>query len=184
MHEHTGRPPDSMWVQMAKRFGVYVALFAAGALVAFVYSYIPLHNAKNWKIDYLTERLEAKDEQLVQAETRLSAIEADVTGRPDAKTFKVLQDELATADRKIKDLERKLERSDKRVAELERSTSTWKKKLAAAESAASAAAEAAPLAAPAPDPDATSGGTQETQDGRSEGIGVEFEADFSGGEDT
>lgn len=179
MHEHTGRPAESMWLQLAKRFGVYVAIFVTGAVLAFVYSYVPLHNAKNWKIDYLTERLEAKDQQLVQAETRLSAMEADASGRPDAKTFKVLQDELAAADRKVKDLERKLDRSDSRVAELERARSHWKKKFEAAESMAAAAPPPAPVAAPAP-----SDGSNETHDGGAEISDFEVEADLGGREDS
>jgi len=148
VHDHTGHQTQSIWIQLARRFGIYVGLFAAGALLAFVYSYVPLHNAKNWKIDYLAERLEAKDQQLVLAETKLSAVEADATGRPDAKTFKVLQDELATTDKTIRDLERRLARSKNRVGELERARTHWKKKFDAAESAASASA--APVASPAP----------------------------------
>ncbi len=177
MHDQMGHQPESLWMQLAKRFGVAVGLFVAGALMAFVYSYVPLHNAKNWEIEYLTERLEAKDQQLMQVEAKLSTVEADVTGRPDADTFRLMQDELATSDKTIKDLERRLGRSQNRVDELERARTHWKKKFDAAESAASATATA-PVAAPAP-----SAAADEFESGVAEGGDVELQADLAGGED-
>lgn len=175
----TGGEPEPIWLQLAKRFGLLVGLFLAGALTAFIYSYVPLHNAKNWEIEYLTERMQAKDEQLILLETRLSTAEADVTGRPDAETFGLLQDELDTADKTIKDLERRLGKSKKRVDELERARSHWKAKYDEAETARSAAASAAialsaaPPAAPEP-----SGASDDAQNGGLDSADVELQPDL------
>ena len=46
---------DLQWWK--RRVGAYLWTFLAGGLIAFVYSYAPLHDAKNWRIDYLEERL-------------------------------------------------------------------------------------------------------------------------------
>ena len=83
-------------------------IFLAGALLAFLYSYIPLHNAKNWKIDYLEERLVAKDNELGELQRKLRQIETDSADKPDSQTFKQLQDELHTTDKTLKGLERQV----------------------------------------------------------------------------
>ena len=168
----TGGEPEPTWLRLARRFGLLVGLFIAGALTAFIYSYVPLHNAKNWEISYLTERLEAKDAQLILMETQLSSAEADVTGRPDAKTFGLLQDELDTADKTIKDLERRIGKSKKRVAELEKARTHWKKKFDAAETerlAAVSAAVAPPASPVVSDP------ADETENGGLDGADIELQ---------
>ena len=175
VHMQNDGEQDPIWLTLLKRFGLMVGLFVAGAITAFVYSYIPLHNAKNWEIDYLTERLEAKDEQLVQLETKLSAAEADVTGRPDADTFQMLQDELDTADKTIKDLERRLAKSKKHADEIEKARTHWKKKYDAAEHARSAAVSAASAAPPA-SPGSAAG--DDAQDAGLNGPDVELQADL------
>lgn len=176
----TGSEEQSIWLRLARRFGLLVGLFVAGAVTAFVYSYVPLHNAKNWEIEYLTERLAAKEEQLIQMETRLSAAEANASGRPDAETFGLLQDELDTADKTIKDLERRLGKEKKRVGELEQARTHWKKKYEQAENARElAAAEAAASSQPAPAAPVDSGFVpEETQDGALGGGDIEIQPDL------
>jgi len=156
-----------------------VGLFVAGAVTAFVYSYVPLHNAKNWEIGYLTERLEAKEEQLLQMETRLSAAEATASGRPDPETFGMLQDELDTADKTIKDLERRIAKEQMRADELEQSRNHWKKKFDQAEKDLSLASQSATRA---PSPPASAAGSvlppEEPQDGAFGGGDVELQSDL------
>jgi hypothetical protein len=156
-----------------------VGLFVAGAVTAFVYSYVPLHNAKNWEIGYLSERLAAKEEQLIQLETRLSAAEASVSGRPDAETFGLLQDELDTADKTIKYLERRIAKEQKRGGDLEQAVNQWKKKFEKAEQQISLASQAA---ARAPSPPASTADSvlrpEQAQDGPLGGGDIELQPDF------
>jgi peptidoglycan hydrolase CwlO-like protein len=147
----------SVLKRIAIRIGIYVGIFVAGGSISFVYSFVPLHSAKNWKIDYLETRLEAKDQQLRSAVHRLAAVEAEAADKPDSQTFKLLQDELASGDKTIKNLERDLARAKRRTSELERSRNGWKAKHAAAESEIEALASAdaeepadTPPASPAP----------------------------------
>jgi hypothetical protein len=132
----------SVLKRIAIRIGIYVGIFVAGGSISFVYSFVPLHSAKNWKIDYLETRLEAKDQQLRSAVHRLAAVEAEAADKPDSQTFKLLQDELASGDKTIKNLERDLARAKRRTSELERSRNGWKAKHAAAESEIEALASA------------------------------------------
>lgn len=161
-----GNGEQSDLVRIARTAGIYLATFLCGGLFAFAYSYSPLHNSKNWKIDYLSDRLEAQSARLTDVSGELETLKADTESRPDAQTFGMLQNELATADKTVGDLERKLEKSERRIKELEQSRKNWRAKAKAAEnksealaaeisltpSAAELAEEptpAAPVAAPA-----------------------------------
>jgi septal ring factor EnvC (AmiA/AmiB activator) len=116
--------------QLAIRAGIYVGVFLAGGILSFAYSYGPLHSGKNWRIEYLEERVAAKDARITAIGNELAQLRSESEGKPDTDTFKLLQDELATTDKTIQDLERKLTKSERRVKELERSRSNWKQKLA------------------------------------------------------
>lgn len=179
VHMQAGNGQQPMWLWLVRRFGVMAGLFVAGAVTAFVYSYVPLHNAKNWEIEYLSERLAAKEEQLIQMETRLSAAEANVSGRPDAETFGMLQNELDTADRTIKDLERRIAKEQQRVAELEGARNQWKKKFEQAEKELSLASQAAASTKSPPASVAGSAlGPEQAQDGSLGGGDVELQPDL------
>jgi septal ring factor EnvC (AmiA/AmiB activator) len=140
-HEIEGR---SGFEQLAIKVGSYAGIFLAGALIAFIYSYAPLHSGKNWEIDYLEERLESKEESLGQATRDLARVQSESADKPDGQTFKLLQEELATTDKTIRNLERKLDRSERRTKELERSRKNWKAKYAALESEQAALSEEPP----------------------------------------
>lgn len=138
--------------QLAIRAGIYAGVFLGGAILAFVYSYVPLHNAKNWKIGYLEERLTTKDAQIESLTEQIRKLEGNLSDVPDGETFKVLQDELVTADKTVKQLEQQAARLEKRAKEAERERDTWKSRHAEAEKARVAAVRAAsspPPAAPA-----------------------------------
>lgn len=118
---------------LARRVGIHVGVFLAGALIAFVYSYAPLHSAKNWKIDYLEERLDASRLQIEDLERNLADVQKKMRTRADPEAFRLLQGELAVTDDTIGDLESKLARSQRRVKDLERSRDSWKAKHSEAE---------------------------------------------------
>lgn len=129
--------------RMAIQFGVYAGVFLAGAILAFLYSYIPLHNAKNWKIDYLEERLVAKDTEVGALERKIADLEGDTADKPDAQTFKQVQEELASAHTTVKELERQVAKLEGRTRDVEKSRNDWKSKFEAAESSRLAATRSA-----------------------------------------
>lgn len=137
-------------VRLARRAGIYAGIFLAGGLLTFGYSYSPLHDAKNWRIDYLEERIRAKDAQLDELQKQLDEVRSEAADKPDGETFKLLQQELVTADKTVQELERKLARAEKQAKELERSRDKWKARHAEAESRRQPLAASAPAAEPAP----------------------------------
>lgn len=128
--DHSSRDHSEL-KHLAQRIGIHIGIFFAGGLVAFVYSYMPLHDAKNWKIDYLSERIGSKEDRIQALDAELAELKADSADKPDSETFKLLQRELVTTDKTIQDLESKLAKADRRIKELERSRNNWKSKHAA-----------------------------------------------------
>jgi hypothetical protein len=117
----------------ARRAGLLIGIFLAGGLSSFVYSYVPLHNAKNWKIAWLEERLAARDEVVNGLEQHLAALESEVSERPDEGALEALRHQLASSRQGASELEKKLAQAERRVRELERARDTWKSRLADAE---------------------------------------------------
>ena len=117
----------------ARQAGLLAGVFLAGGLASFVYSYVPLHNAKNWKIAWLEERLAAKDEVVSELEQRLAALESEASGRPDETALEALRDQLASTRRTASELEKKLAQAERRSRELEQARDSWKSRLAEAE---------------------------------------------------
>jgi hypothetical protein len=150
--------------RLARLVGGYLGTFIVGGLIALVYSHTVLHDAKNWRIDYLEEQLEVRQEQLATFQTERRRLKADTAGRPDTDTFVSMQRDLEARDSTIADLEKKLTRSAREIKQLERSRDSWKSRHVEAESRREALASeieviqeraaAAPVpAAPAPAPD-------------------------------
>jgi len=150
--------------RFAIRAGIYAGVFLAGAIGAFVYSYVPLHNAKNWRIDYLEERLATKDAENQSLREKIEQLQGSLSDVPDGDTFKVLQAELVTADKTVSQLEKQVAKLEKRAKEAEQARDTWKsrhaeserQRLAArTESTAPPASPASPASPAAVDDDTT-----------------------------
>ena len=112
-----------IWIH---RIGLCAGLFVAGGLTAFAYSYLPLHAAKNWKIDHLQERLDSRIEQVDQLQRELKQLRSETSNKPDKATFDQIRQELESSQKAEARLEKKLASSKRRLSELERSRRSWK----------------------------------------------------------
>jgi len=122
------KPIPSALRELLRRVGVYAGLLIAGAVFAFGYSYVPLHNAKNWQIDHLESRLEATNQELIRLRELVDNLEADTADRPDADTLKTVQKELDRSDEQIAELEKSLERAQQQAKALQRERDEWQRK--------------------------------------------------------
>jgi hypothetical protein len=107
--------------------------FLVGGILAFGYSYAPLHSAKDWKIDYQESRLESQRKKLDAFEAKLAAAEAEAAQAtlleqraPRPQEFEEAQAKLAALEANLADLE-------KQKGKLTRSRDTWRSRHAAAE---------------------------------------------------
>lgn len=129
---------DDQWGIKAfiRSVGLYVLVFAVGGIAAFAYSYVPLHNAKNWKIEYLEQRLE---ETRTAHEALVADVEAD-TG-PSQEALADLTAKVQDNGEAMDTLKQTLAKTEKDLREHRRSRDQWKARYQEAEKARSGLAE-------------------------------------------
>jgi chromosome segregation ATPase len=105
-----------------------VTAFLLGALAGFSYSYAPLHRAKDWKIDYLEERLTSRTNQIEELERELGEVRSASENQPSGEQLDALRAQLAEANglassrkKEIAELERELDSANS-------SRDSWKSK--------------------------------------------------------
>ncbi|MBW2273791.1 MAG: hypothetical protein JRG96_10990 [Deltaproteobacteria bacterium] len=113
--------------------GALAGAFLAGGILAFGYSYIPLHSAKNWKIDYQESRLASQREKLEEFEAKLTTAEAGAARAERLEEQAPRRQELDEAVAKLRTLEAKLSDLEKQNGKLSRSRDSWRSRHAAAE---------------------------------------------------
>jgi hypothetical protein len=117
-----------------------------GALAAFAYSYAPLHRAKDWKIDYLEERLEGRRDQVREFEERLTSAHASLDGTPSDEEIRALRTRLEEETRLAASREKENKALDRKLESLTRSRDSWKSRHAAVAQDLEKQSQAAPAA--------------------------------------
>jgi hypothetical protein len=115
------------WLRKAR---VYLGTFVAGGLLAFAYTYYPLHSAKDWKIDHLEARLQEETIRFTELDAEFRTMRGRVESQPDHEAFDALQEEVAGATTRRGELEEKLNRADRKIRDLEKSRGSWEAKYA------------------------------------------------------
>ena len=131
----------------------FLATFLLGGMVAFVYSYVPLHTVNNRKVDRLEVAVLEKETRIDLLERQLAAIEQGDAGAPDEAQVAALETERDEAARARDLAEKELKTAKRRVRSLEGERAQWKKKIAALENdleAERAVVASTPAAAPSP----------------------------------
>ncbi len=106
---------------------ILTAVLLGGAL-AFVYSYAPLHRAKDWEIAYLEERLQTRTEQVETLEAELRKAEATVQGQPSNDEVKSLRAQLDESQSLSASLQKQVGDLEQKLTQANRSRDSWKKK--------------------------------------------------------
>ena len=162
MHELLDVRP---WPRALLRYPLLIlTALLLGALLAFTYSYAPLHRAKDWKIDYLEERLESRNQQLREIKVNLAEARTSLSGTLSIEEIAAIRTRLDEATRLADSRKRETGSLQKKLAQAKKSRDQWRSRHAAAvseietqkqQAAALVAAEPAfqmAPAAPAPTP--------------------------------
>lgn len=138
------------WPHALLRYPLLIlTAFLLGALLAFAYSYAPLHSSKDWKIDYLEERLESRNEQVGELEAELEKARASLDGTASDEEVQALRKQLAEATKLADSRRSEIASLEKKVDRATRDRDTWKKRHATAMKELEE--QTANPAAPAPD---------------------------------
>ncbi len=124
MHELLDVRP---WPRILLRYPLLIlTAFLLGGIVAFAYSYAPLHRAKDWKIGYLEERLASRNAHVQELETALQEAKSSLEGQPSNDDLKTLESRLAEANRLAKTHEKQIGELEAKLASATRSRDSWK----------------------------------------------------------
>lgn len=128
-----------------------IALFFAGAILAFGYSYRPLHGALTWKIDRLETRLDERNRENVRLRDTLARQKAIEEKKVDPETLAQVERELEETKRVLTRTERDLKRAEKKRKAALASATRWRKRFEELRDAPAPTPSPEPVAlAPAP----------------------------------
>ena len=118
-----------------------------GAIGAFSYSYAPLHRAKDWRIDYLEDRIEIRNIQVKELEEELAQARNSLEGQPSDEEMKALRAQLGEATKLAEARERETQDLDRKLASMTKSRDSYKRRHASAAADLKAKAAASKAAA-------------------------------------
>ena len=105
-----------------------LGLFLLGGLVAFGYSWRPLHGALSWKVDALEEKLDARNLENLNLADELARLRSQDAERVDPEAFTKLEQVLAKTESALSQAEKDLNRADRKRKEANASASRWRKR--------------------------------------------------------
>ena len=128
---------------------VGIVSFVLGGLLAFGYSYRPLHGALAWKVDQLEARLDERNLENLKLTDELKTLRGIEEERIDPATLAQVEVELDQTKSVLKAAEAKIERLDRRRRDAIAGSDRWRKRY---EKLRDGQARRALPAAPAPKP--------------------------------
>ena len=144
-----GENPLPGWL---RQILIGIALFFAGAVLAFGYSYRPLHGAMTWRIEQLESRLDERNRENVRLSDALEKQQSLEEKKVDPETFAQVERELEKTKRVLTRAEKDLKRAERKRKEALTSATRWRKRFEELRDTP------APAPAPTPVPLASSGG--------------------------
>lgn len=111
----------------------FFVTFTTGGMIAFLYSYIPLHNVNDRKVATLSEQVIVQETKIDELERTLEAQQEAAADAPDPAALAVLDQESATARAERDKAAASLVKAEKRIARLEKERREWRRKVATLE---------------------------------------------------
>lgn len=112
----------------ARQILIGAAAFVVGGLIAFGYSYRPLHGALSWKVDSLEERLDERNRENLQLSDELARLQTDESERIEPEAFEQIQAELKKTRAALAKAEKAVDRAEQKRKKANSSAATWRKR--------------------------------------------------------
>lgn len=137
-----------IWARQAM---IGVGLFVSGAILAFGYSYRPLHGALSWQVDQLESRLDERNRENLQLSDEIARRKSVESSRIDPETLAQVERELEQTKRVLHQAEKDLTRAERRREVADASAEKWQKRFHELEESPTpvAAIAASPSSSPA-----------------------------------
>jgi len=105
-----------------------IGLFLLGGLLAFGYSYRPLHGALTWKVDQLEARIDERNLENLKLSDEIARLRADESTKVDPDAFAKNEAELAKIRTELEQSKKDLARTDRKRQDANASASRWRKR--------------------------------------------------------
>lgn len=105
-----------------------IGLFLAGGLLAFGYSYRPLHGAMTWQIEELERRIDVRNLENLKLGDQLARLRSQEASQIDPDTFSQVERELGKTKKALAQAEKDLAREQSKHKESNSSASRWRKR--------------------------------------------------------
>ncbi len=112
----------------ARQILIGIGLFLAGAMLAFGYSYRPLHGALSWQVDQLESRLDERNRENQQLTDSLANQQSVEATRIDPETLAQVKRELDQTQRVLAQAEKDLRRAEGKRKDANASAAKWRKR--------------------------------------------------------
>jgi len=99
-----------------------------GSIAGFAYSYAPLHRAKNWKIEWLEERLANRTAAVEELERELGELRTAGESEPTGDEMNALRAQLAEANGLAAAQKQELAELERQLADANGARDSWQSK--------------------------------------------------------
>jgi len=127
-------------------------LFLLGGLIAFGYSYRPLHGALAWKVDQLEARIDERNLENLKLSDEIARLRADESTKVDPDAFAKTETELAKIRTELEQSTKDLARAERKRKDANASASRWRKRYEKLRDETAIAAKSAEIEAESPAP--------------------------------
>lgn len=112
----------------ARQALIGAGLFGLGGLIAFGYSWRPLHGSLTWKVAALEERLDARNLENLKLSDELARRRSLEAERVDPEAFREAQSSIETAETALAQAKTDLVRAERKRKDANASARTWRKR--------------------------------------------------------
>jgi hypothetical protein len=120
-----GENPLPLW---ARQILIGIGLFLSGAILAFGYSYRPLHGALSWQVDQLESRLDERNRENLALSDQLATQKSADAMRIDPETLAQVKRELDQTKRVLSQAEKDFRRAESKRKDANASAAKWRKR--------------------------------------------------------
>lgn len=136
----------------ARQVLIGAGLFVLGGLIAFGYSWRPLHGSLTWKVAALEEKLDARNLENLKLADELARLRSQEAERVDPEAYREARAALEKTEATLTQVEKDLARAERKRKDANASARTWRKRY---ETLRDETTRAPVPAAPAPTPPPT-----------------------------
>ncbi|MCA9505600.1 MAG: hypothetical protein KC616_21090, partial [Myxococcales bacterium] len=119
---------DNFLADLARKVAIAVGLFVAGGVIAFGYSWRPLHGALTWKVEQLEARLDERNLENRRLRDELEQLRSSEAEAIDPERLAQTEGDLEKARRALAAAEKRVEQVERQRKDADSGAERWRKR--------------------------------------------------------